>query len=114
MEGMLEPTKEEEITGQAEVREVFKISKVGTVAGCIVQEGKISRNQYVRIIRDGIVTYPVHEGQHAELTSLKRFKEDQKEVRAGLECGMTVRNFNDIKVGDVIESYVIKEVKQTL
>lgn len=114
MEGMLEPTKEEEITGQAEVREVFKISKVGTVAGCIVQEGKITRNQYVRIIRDGIVIYPVHEGQHAELTSLKRFKEDQKEVRAGLECGMTVRNFNDIKVGDVIESYVIKEVKATL
>lgn len=114
MEGMLEPTKEEEITGQAEVREVFKISKVGTVAGCYVQEGKINRNQYVRIIRDGIVIYPVHEGQHAELTSLKRFKEDQKEVRAGLECGMTVKNFNDIKVGDVIESYVIKEVKQTL
>ncbi|MBK9338425.1 MAG: translation initiation factor IF-2 [Lewinellaceae bacterium] len=114
MEGMLEPTKEEEITGQAEVRDVFKISKVGTVAGCIVQEGKITRNQYVRIIRDGIVIYPVHEGQHAELTSLKRFKEDQKEVRSGLECGMTVRNFNDIKVGDVIESYVIKEVKQTL
>ncbi len=114
MEGMLEPTKEEEITGQAEVREVFKISKVGTVAGCVVQEGKITRNQYVRIIRDGIVIYPVHEGQHAELTSLKRFKEDQKEVRAGLECGMTVRNFNDIKVGDVIESYVIKEVKATL
>jgi len=114
MEGMLEPTKEEEITGQAEVREVFKISKVGTVAGCIVQEGKITRNQYVRIIRDGIVIYPVHEGQHAELTSLKRFKEDQKEVRAGLECGMTVRNFNDIKVGDVIESYVIKEVKAKL
>ncbi|MFN0013859.1 MAG: translation initiation factor IF-2 [Saprospiraceae bacterium] len=114
MEGMLEPTKEEEITGQAEVRDVFKISKVGTVAGCLVQEGKITRNQYVRIIRDGIVIYPVHEGQHAELTSLKRFKEDQKEVRAGLECGMTVRNFNDIKVGDVIESYVIKEVKATL
>ena len=114
MEGMLEPTKEEEITGQAEVREVFKISKVGTVAGCLVQEGKITRNQYVRIIRDGIVIYPVHEGQHAELTSLKRFKEDQKEVRAGLECGLTVRNFNDIKVSDVIESYLIKEVKATL
>ncbi len=114
MEGMLEPTKEEEITGQAEVRDVFKISKVGTVAGCLVQEGKINRNHYIRIIRDGIVIYPVHEGQHAELTSLKRFKDDQKEVRAGMECGMTIRNFNDIKVGDVIESYVINEVKATL
>lgn len=114
MEGMLEPTKEEEIVGQAEVREVFKISKVGTVAGCYVQEGKISRNHYVRIIRDGIVIYPVHEGQHVDITSLKRFKEDVKEVRSGLECGLTVRNFNDIKVGDIIEAYTIKEVKSTL
>ncbi|MCB0534362.1 MAG: translation initiation factor IF-2 [Lewinellaceae bacterium] len=114
MEGMLEPTKEEEIMGQAEVRDVFKISKVGTVAGCYVQEGKINRNHYVRVIRDGIVIYPVNEGQHAELSSLKRFKEDAKEVRSSLECGMTIRNFNDIKVGDVIESYVINEVKATL
>ncbi len=114
MEGMLEPTKEEEIMGQAEVREVFKISKVGTVAGCYVQEGKINRNHYVRIVRDGIVIYPVNQGQHAELSSLKRFKEDIKEVRAGLECGMTIRNFNDLKTGDVIESYVINEVKATL
>ncbi len=114
MEGMLEPTKEEEIMGQAEVRDVFKISKVGTVAGCYVQEGKINRNHHVRIIRDGIVIYPVHEGQNAELSSLKRFKEDIKEVRSGLECGMTIRNFNDIKVGDVIEAYVINEVKATL
>ncbi len=114
MEGMLEPTKEEEIVGQAEVREVFKISKVGTVAGCFVQEGKISRNHYVRIIRDGIVVYPVHEGQHVDITSLKRFKEDVKEVRSGLECGLTIRNFNDIKVGDIIEAYIVKEVKSTL
>ncbi len=114
MEGMLEPTKEEEIVGQAEVREVFKISKVGTVAGCFVQEGKIARNHYVRIIRDGIVIYPVNEGQHVDITSLKRFKEDVKEVRQGLECGLTVRNFNDIKVGDIIEAYIIKEVKSTL
>ena len=114
MEGMLEPTKEEEIMGQAEVRDVFKISKVGTVAGCYVQEGKINRNHYVRVIRDGIVIYPVNEGQHAELSSLKRFKEDAKEIRSSLECGMTIRNFNDIKVGDVIESYVINEVKATL
>ena len=114
MEGMLEPTKEEEIMGQAEVREVFKISKVGTVAGCYVQEGKISRNHFVRIIRDGIVIYPVNEGQHIELTSLKRFKEDVKEVRSSLECGMTVKNYNDLKVGDVIEAYVINEVKASL
>ncbi len=114
MEGMLEPTKEEEIMGQVEIREVFKISKVGTVAGCYVQEGKISRNHYVRIIRDGIVVYPVNTGQNAELSSLKRFKEDAKEVKAGIECGMTIRNFNDIKVGDIVESYVINEVKAKL
>ena len=114
MEGMLEPTKEEEIMGQVEIREVYKISKVGTVAGCYVQEGKISRNHYVRIIRDGIVVYPVNANQHAELSSLKRFKEDAKEVKAGLECGLTIRNFNDIKVGDVVESYVVNEVKTKL
>ena len=114
MEGMLEPTKEEEIMGQTEIREVYKISKVGTVAGCYVLEGKISRNHYVRIIRDGIVAYPINPNQHAELASLKRFKEDAKEVKAGLECGLTIKNFNDIKAGDVIESYVINEVKATL
>lgn len=114
MEGMLEPTKEEEIMGQVEVREVYKISKVGTVAGCFVQEGKISRNHYIRIVRDGIVVYPGNANQNAELASLKRFKEDAKEVKAGLECGITIKNFNDIKVGDVIESYVINEVKTTL
>lgn len=114
MEGMLEPTKEEEIMGTVEVRDVFKITKVGTVAGCFVQEGKISRNHYVRIIRDGIVIYPGNATQNAELSSLKRFKEDAKEVKAGLECGLTVKNFNDIKLGDVIESYVINEVKATL
>jgi translation initiation factor IF-2 len=79
-----------------------------------VQEGKISRNHYIRIIRDGIVVYPTNANQHAELASLKRFKEDTKEVKAGLECGLTIRNFNDIKVGDVVESYVINEVKATL
>ena len=113
IEGMLEPTKEEEIVGQVEVREVYKISKIGTVAGCFVQEGKISRNHYIRLIRDGIVVYPVNPGQHAEIASLKRFREDAKEVKAGLECGITIKNFNDIKVGDVIESYVINEVKAT-
>lgn len=114
MEGMLEPTKEEEIMGQIEIREVFKISKVGTVAGCYVQEGKVNRNNHIRIIRDGIVIYPVHEGSHAEMGSLKRFKEDVKEVKNGMECGVTIKNFNDLKVGDVIEAYVINEVKATL
>jgi translation initiation factor IF-2 len=114
IEGMLEPTKEEEIMGQVEIREVYKISKIGTVAGCYVQEGKISRNHHIRLIRDGIVVYPSNPGQHAELASLKRFKEDAKEVKSGLECGLTIKNFNDIKVGDVVESYVINEVKAKL
>lgn len=114
MEGLLEPVKEEEIMGQVEIREVYKISKIGTVAGSYVQEGKISRNHYVRVIRDGIVVYPANPGQHAELASLKRFKEDAKEVKAGLECGLTIKNFNDIKAGDVVESYVVNEVKSKL
>lgn len=114
MEGMLEPTKEENITAQIEVREVYKISKVGTIAGCLVQEGLASRNNYIRLVREGIVTYPVKEGQHGEISSLKRYKDDVKEVRAGMECGLSIKNFNDIKVGDVIECYEIVEVKQTL
>jgi len=114
MEGMLEPVKEEEIMGQVEIREVYKISKVGTVAGCQVLEGKVSRNHYVRVIRNGIVVYPANPSQHAELASLKRFKEDAKEVKAGLECGLTIKNFNDIKAGDVVESYVVNEVKSKL
>lgn len=114
MEGLLEPVKEEEIMGQVEIREVYKISKIGTVAGSYVQEGKISRNHFVRVVRDGIVVYPANAGQHAELASLKRFKEDAKEVRAGLECGLTIKNFNDVKVGDVVESYVVNEVKSKL
>lgn len=114
MEGMLEPTKVEEIMSQVEVREVYKISKVGTVAGCIVQEGKISRNHFIRIIRDGIVAYPANANQNAELSSLKRYKDDMKEVKTGMECGITIKNFNDIKVGDVIESYVVNEVKTKL
>ncbi|TXB61864.1 translation initiation factor IF-2 [Phaeodactylibacter luteus] len=114
IEGMLEPTKEEKIVAQVEVREVFKISKVGTVAGCYVQEGKITRNTLVRVIRDGIVIYPTKEGQTAELSSLKRFKDDVREVKAGFECGLSVNNYNDIKVGDTIEGYEIVEIKQTL
>lgn len=114
MEGMLEPTKEEKIIGQVEIREVFKITKVGTVAGCMVIDGKITRNSPIRVIRNGIVVYPNKEGGLAELQSLKRFKEDAKEVKENLECGLTVKNFNDIKVGDIIEAYEITEVKQKL
>lgn len=114
MEGMLEPTKEEKITALLEVRSTFKVSKVGTVAGCIVQEGTINRNNFVRVVRDGIVIYPTKEGQVAEIDSLKRFKDDVREVKNGFECGVTIKNFNDIKDGDFIEAYEVIEVKQTL
>ncbi len=114
IEGMLEPTKEEKVMGQVAVREVFKISKVGTVAGCYVEEGKISRNSNIRLVRNGIVIYPTREGVVGEIASLKRFKEDVKEVRNGMECGISIKNFNDIKVGDVIEAYEIVEIKQRL
>ncbi len=114
IEGMLEPTKEEKVLGQVEIREVFKISKVGTVAGSFVLEGKIGRNNHIRIIRDGIVTYPTKENAHGELSTLKRFKDDAKEVKAGMECGLTIKNYNDIKVGDIIEVYEINEIRGTL
>lgn len=114
MEGMLEPTKEEKIQGQVEVRETYKISKIGTIAGCYVTEGKITRNSHIRVIRDGIVVYPTKEGVIGEISGLKRFKEDAKEVKFGFECGVTIKNFNDIKAGDIIEPYEIIEVKQTL
>ena len=114
IEGMLEPTKQEKITGQVEVRETYKISKVGTIAGCYVLEGKIHRNSKIRVIRDGIVIYPMKEGVTGEVSSLKRFKDDVKEVKNGMECGITVKNFNDIKVSDIIEIYEIEEIKQTL
>lgn len=113
IEGLLEPTKEEKIVGQVEVRETYKISKIGTIAGCYVQEGKLFRNSKIRLIRDGIVVFPVKEGAIGEISSLKRFKEDVKEVRTGLECGLSIKNFNDIKPGDVIEAYEIVEIKQT-
>ncbi|MBA3648571.1 MAG: translation initiation factor IF-2 [Chitinophagales bacterium] len=108
MEGMLEPKIEEKIVGNAEVREVFKVTKVGTVAGCFMTEGKITRNTRVRLVRDGIVIYS------GELTSLKRFKDDVKEVASGQECGIAIKNFNDIKAGDIIEGYEETEVKRTL
>ena len=114
IEGMLEPTKEEKITGLVEIREVYKISKVGTIAGCLVSEGKIARNSHIRVVRDGIVVFPTREGAHGEVASLKRFKEDQREVKAGLECGLSIKNYNDIKENDVIEVYEIIEIKQKL
>ncbi|MBR9920069.1 MAG: translation initiation factor IF-2 [Bacteroidetes bacterium] len=114
MEGMLEPTREEKIVANLRVRETYKISKVGTIAGCYVEDGKIARNNKVRVIRDGIVVYPTKEGASGELSSLKRFKDDVKEVKSGMECGVLVKNFNDIKVDDTIEAYKIVEVQQKL
>ncbi|GAA4448257.1 translation initiation factor IF-2 [Nibrella saemangeumensis] len=108
MEGMLAPTVEEVIVGNIEVREVFKISKIGTVAGCYVTDGLIKRNNKIRVIRDFIV---VHTG---EISALKRFKDDVNEVRSGYECGLSIKNFNDILEGDTIESFELKEVKRTL
>ena len=108
MEGMLAPDVEEVITGNIEVREVFKISKVGTVAGCYVTEGYVKRSNRVRIIRDGIVQY------EGEINQLKRFKDDVNEVKSGYECGLSIKNYNDIKVGDVIEGFEQREVKRTL
>ncbi|HLN21282.1 MAG TPA: translation initiation factor IF-2 [Bacteroidales bacterium] len=108
MEGMLSPEVKEEIVATLEIREIFKVTKVGTVAGCYVKEGKITRNTRVRIIRDGIVIYT------GELGSLKRFKDDVKEVVGGYECGLNISNFNDIKVGDIVEGYQEFEVRKTL
>ena len=108
IEGMLAPEKKEVIVGSAEVQQTFKISKVGTIAGCIVKEGKIQKANKVRLIRDGIVVY------EGELGSLKRFKDDAKEVLTGMECGLNIENFNDIKVGDVVESFTVEEIKRTL
>ena len=108
MEGMLAPEMREEVIGTAEVRETFHISKVGTIAGCIVKEGKLRRSARVRLIRDGIVIYT------GELGSLKRFKDDVKEVLTGYECGLNITNYNDVKVGDLIEAYDEVEVKKNL
>lgn len=108
MEGMLSPDIKEEITGTAEVRELFKISKVGTIAGCMVVSGKILRNGKIRIIRDSVVIFD------GELAALKRFKDDAKEVAKGYDCGMQIKNYNDLKEGDVFECYQQVEVKKTL
>ena len=108
MEGMLEPKVEEKIVGEVEIREVFKVSKVGAIAGCYVTDGKIARSNKIRIIRDGIV---VHSG---DLESLKRFKDDVKDVTKGYECGLKIKNYNDIQAGDVVEAYEEVEVKRKL
>lgn len=108
MEGMLSPEIKEEIIGNVEVLETFKITRVGTIAGCMVRDGKVKRSSKIRLIRDGIVVYT------GELESLKRFKEDVREVTAGYECGLNIRNFNDIKVGDIVEAYEETEVRKTL
>ena len=108
MEGMLSPELKEEITGTAEIRETFKISKIGTIAGCMVTNGKIFRNSGIRLIREGVVVFT------GELTSLKRFKDDVKEVSKGYDCGLQIKNYNDIKEGDVVEAFQEVEVKKTL
>ncbi|RZJ54727.1 MAG: translation initiation factor IF-2, partial [Flavobacterium sp.] len=108
MEGMLSPEMKEEITGTAEIRETFKISKIGTIAGCMVTDGKIYRNSRIRIIREGVV---IHTG---ELTALRRFKDDVKEVSKGYDCGMQIKNYNDIEQLDIIEAFQEVEVKKKL
>ncbi|MDX1661703.1 MAG: translation initiation factor IF-2, partial [Gemmatimonadota bacterium] len=108
MEGLLEPEEREVVVGSAEVRETFKIPKAGTIAGCFVAEGTIPRSASVRVVRDGVEVY------EGEIGSLKRFKDDVREVREGYECGINVEGFNDVKVGDVIEAYTIEEVQRTL
>ena len=114
LEGMLEPKQVEEITGSVSVQAVFNITKIGNVAGCLVQSGKVTRNSYIRVIRNSIVIFPKKEGVNGELSSLKRHKDNVAEVRAGFECGLTVKNFDDFKEGDEIEVYELKEVKQKL
>ncbi len=108
MEGMLEPTEEEKIMGNVEVRETYKISKIGTIAGCYVTNGNIIRKNKIRLIRDGIVIFS------GKIKQLKRFKEDANEVKSGFECGISIEDFNDIKVGDIIESFEIQEIKRKL
>lgn len=108
MEGLLAPEKKEVVLGEAEVRQLFKVAKVGTIAGSFVRSGIIPRTGRVRVIRSGVEVYD------GTLASLKRFKEDVREVREGFECGIAVENFNDIKVGDLIEAYRIEEIARSL
>jgi translation initiation factor IF-2 len=108
LSGMLSPEVSEELLGYAEIREVFSITKVGKVAGCMVTEGVVKRGSKVRLLRDDVV---IHEG---ELSQLKRFKEDAREVKDGYECGMAFANYNDLQVGDKIECFDVKEVSREL
>jgi translation initiation factor IF-2 len=108
LEGLLKPEERETVLGEAEVLQLFKVSKVGTIAGCMVRSGTIQRTAKARVVRDGS---PVYTGT---LSSLKRFKDDVREVREGLECGIGIENFNDLKPGDRIESYRMEEIKRTL
>jgi translation initiation factor IF-2 len=108
LEGLLKPEEKETVLGEAEVLQLFKVSKVGTIAGCMVRNGLIPRTAKVRVLRDGVAVYT------GTLSSLKRFKDDVKEVREGLECGIGVENYNDLKVGDRIEAFRVEEVKRTL
>ncbi|HEY4554551.1 MAG TPA: translation initiation factor IF-2, partial [Bacillaceae bacterium] len=107
MKGMLDPEYEEKVIGQAEVRQTFKVSKIGTIAGSFVTEGKITRDSGIRLIRDGIVIF------EGEIDDLKRFKDDVKEVSQGYECGITIKKFNDVKEGDVIEAFLMQEVERS-
>lgn len=113
MEGMLEPAVQEKIVANVEIREVYRFDKA-TVAGCYVRDGKIKRDSKVRLIRDGIVVFPIGENVVGELASLKRFKDDVKDVQAGMECGLTIKNYADLRAGDVVEAYEVEEVKRTL
>ncbi|MEX0639206.1 MAG: EF-Tu/IF-2/RF-3 family GTPase, partial [Balneolaceae bacterium] len=108
LEGLLSPSIREQMLGMVEVREIFKVTRVGTIAGCYVTEGKVFRNKPVRVIRDGVVIYG------GEIDSLKRFKDDVKDVQAGYECGISIVGYNDLKVGDEIESYEVIEEKRRL
>ncbi|HEX9023905.1 MAG TPA: EF-Tu/IF-2/RF-3 family GTPase, partial [Geobacteraceae bacterium] len=108
MEGLLEPTLREKHLGRAEIREIFSVPKVGNVAGCYVQEGKMVRNARVRLLRDNVVIF------EGKMASLRRFKEDAKEVASGYECGIGLENYNDLKIGDIIEAFEIEKVAATL
>src|SRR5262249_56321890 len=112
-EGKLKPREEVVHLGRAVVRDTFKISRVGTIAGCYVTQGTIERSAKVRLIREGVVIYPPPD-RTASLDSLKRFKDDVREVREGFECGIKIAGYDDVKVGDVIEAYRVEEVKRTL
>lgn len=114
LEGLLQPKQVEQELGTVEIRQVFEISKVGKVAGCFVQEGKITRHSFIRVVRNGIVVFPNKEGVQGELASLRRMKDTVAEVKAGFECGLTIKNFDNIREGDLVEAYEIVEVKQKL